>query len=60
MKTWMRHPRAVLRADDGMATAEYALVTVAAAAFAGVLIALLKSQAVRNLLSGIITSALGG
>ncbi|MGC4175554.1 DUF4244 domain-containing protein [Demequina sp.] len=49
-----------LRSDTGMATAEYALVTVAAAAFAGVLIALLKSAAVRNLLTGIIKSALGG
>lgn len=52
MKNW--------RDDKGMATAEYALVTVAAAAFAGVLIALLKSAAVRNLLMGIVTSALGG
>lgn len=46
--------------DRGMATAEYALVTVAAAAFAGVLITLVKSKAVRDLLSGIFTSALGG
>ena len=48
------------RNDDGMATVEYALVTVAAAAFAGVLIALLKTQAVRDLLMGIVKSALGG
>ncbi len=48
------------RDDKGMATAEYALVTVAAAAFAGVLIALVKSSAVRDLLAGIFTSALGG
>ena len=48
------------RADEGMATVEYAMVTVAAAAFAGVLVALLKSAAVRNLLMGIIKSALGG
>jgi hypothetical protein len=43
-----------------MATAEYALVTVAAAAFAGVLITLLKSQAARDLLWGIFESAFGG
>ena len=54
MKKW------ILRGDEGMATVEYAMVTVAAAAFAGVLIALLKSAAVRNLLMGIIKSALGG
>lgn len=47
------------RDDAGMATTEYALVTVAAAAFAGVLIALLKSAPVRDLLMGIIRSALG-
>ena len=35
-----------------MATTEYALVTVAAAAFAGVLITLVKSQPVRDLLDG--------
>jgi hypothetical protein len=51
--------RGLLRRDDGMATAEYALVTVAAAAFAGVLIALVKSQTVRDLLADIFTSALG-
>jgi len=43
-----------------MATAEYALVTVAAAAFAGVLVVVLKSKAVRDLLVGIVESALGG
>ena len=48
------------RDDEGMATVEYAMVTVAAAAFAGVLIVLIKSAAVRDLLMGIIKSALGG
>jgi hypothetical protein len=45
--------------DSGMATTEYALVTVAAAGFAGVLVVLLKSEQVRELLLGIVTSALG-
>jgi len=44
--------------DDGMATAEYALVTLAAVAFAGVLLKILTSESVRNALSGIITRAL--
>ena len=47
------------RDDTGMATVEYALVTVAAAAFAGVLLVLLKSAAVKNLLLGIVERALG-
>lgn len=48
-----------LRDDEGMATTEYALVTVAAAAFAGVLIALVRSEEVRELLAGILRSAFG-
>jgi hypothetical protein len=46
-------------ADSGMATAEYALVTLAAAGFAGLLLAILKGGEVRALLLGIITRALG-
>lgn len=52
--------RAAQEPDAGMATTEYAMVTVAAAGFAGVLIALLKSEEVRGLLLGIVQSALGG
>ncbi len=44
--------------DAGMATAEYAIVTVAAAAFAGLLIAILRSDEVRGLLLGIVRGAL--
>ncbi|SNS64851.1 Protein of unknown function [Micrococcales bacterium KH10] len=44
--------------DRGLATAEYAIATVAAAGFAGLLIVVLKSGAVRGLLEGIIKSAL--
>lgn len=45
--------------DDGSATTEYALVTLAAAGFAGLLVALLKSDEVRGWLAGLIGSALG-
>ena len=45
-------------ADAGMATAEYAVVTVAACGFAGLLVAILRSDEVRGLLLGIIRSAL--
>ena len=45
-------------ADVGMATAEYAVVTVAACAFAGLLLAVVRSPEVRSLLLGIIRRAL--
>lgn len=45
--------------DEGSATIEYALVTLAAAGLAGLLVALLKSDAVREALAGLVTSALG-
>lgn len=44
--------------DAGMATAEYAIVTVAAVGFAGLLILVLRSDEVRGLLLGIIRGAL--
>ncbi|MFB9377551.1 DUF4244 domain-containing protein [Kineococcus gynurae] len=44
--------------DAGMATAEYAMVLLAAAGFAGLLAALLTSGEVRGLLTGIVRSAL--
>ena len=44
----------------GMATAEYAVVTLAACGFAGLLVAILHSDAVRGLLLGIIKRALAG
>ncbi len=48
------------RDDEGMATVEYALVTVAAAAFAAVLIAIVKSPEVRSALASLVTQALSG
>jgi hypothetical protein len=47
-----------LRADAGMNTAEYAVGTLAAVAFAGVLFKVLTSSAVQSALSGIIQRAL--
>lgn len=46
------------RREAGMATAEYAIATIAAVGFAGLLILVLKSQTVRGLLTTIIESAL--
>ena len=48
------------RDDEGMATVEYALVTVAAAAFAAVLIAIVKSPEVRSALASLVSQALSG
>ena len=44
--------------EAGLATAEYAIATIAAVGFAGLLIAVLKSDTVRGLLENLITSAL--
>lgn len=44
--------------EAGMATAEYAIATLAAAGFAGLLYVILKSDEVRGFLVNIINSAL--
>ncbi|MEO5877721.1 MAG: DUF4244 domain-containing protein [Streptosporangiaceae bacterium] len=47
-----------VRRDAGMSTAEYAVGTIAAAAFAGLLFKIVTSDEVRALLLGIIQRAL--
>lgn len=54
----IRHRLARTDAEAGMATAEYAVGTVAAVAFAAVLFKVVHSQAVQTALSHIVTSAL--
>ncbi len=51
-------PRGLAGPDDGMATTEYAIATVAAAGFAGLLVVILRSAEVRGLLTGLVRSAL--
>ena len=46
------------RGDAGMSTAEYAVGTVAAVAFAGVLYAVISSEATRNLIASVVERAL--
>jgi hypothetical protein len=53
----LRLPRTV--AEAGMTTAEYAVGTLAACAFAAVLLAVVKSGGVKSALASIITTALG-
>lgn len=44
--------------DDGSATAEYAIATLAAVGFAGLLVVILRSDAVREMLTALIRQAL--
>ena len=46
------------RGEAGMATAEYAIGTLAAAAFAGLLLAIIRSGSLQSVLQGLIESAL--
>jgi Protein of unknown function (DUF4244) len=44
--------------DSGSATAEYAIATLAAVGFAGLLVVILRSDAVRQMLTNLIQHAL--
>ncbi|WP_336921404.1 DUF4244 domain-containing protein [Aquipuribacter sp. SD81] len=52
-------PAARWAGDAGMATAEYAVATLAAVGFAGLLYAVLRSGEVQEMLTALIRSALG-
>ena len=54
----MRRLFARFRSDDGMNTAEYAVGTIAAVAFAGLLLKVLTSEPVQNALAAIVQRAL--
>ncbi len=54
----MRMLRARWRGDSGMNTAEYAVGTLAAVAFAGLLLRVLTSDTVQNALAAIVQRAL--
>lgn len=55
------HPylRVRLRDDRGAVTAEYAVVILAAVAFAGLLVAIMRSAEVRQMLVDLVQNALG-
>lgn len=55
---WWRIRRAAVRRDAGMSTTEYAMGTIAAAAFAAVLYKVLTSGAVTKALESVIGKAL--
>ena len=54
----MRTIRGRLRSDDGAATAEYAIATMAAVAFAGLLVVIMRSPEVKAILLGLVKTAL--
>lgn len=48
----------LIRAEEGAATAEYAIATLAAVGFAGLLVVILRSDEVRGLLTDLVRRAL--
>ena len=57
MRTWIREIRLGAR-DAGTTTAEYAMVTMAAVAFAGLLLKIVSGGEVAGILTGLIRRAL--
>ncbi|MBP2437480.1 DUF4244 domain-containing protein [Microbacterium amylolyticum] len=51
-------PLALMEDERGASTAEYAIVTMAAVAIAGVLVAIMRSGQVQSLLNNIVQNAL--
>jgi hypothetical protein len=47
-----------IRSESGSATAEYAIATMAAVAFAGLLVVIMRSEEVKQILLGLIRDAL--
>lgn len=50
--------RKLLTSDKGAVTAEYAIATMAAVAFAGLLVVIMRSDEVRTILFDLVASAL--
>ena len=53
-----RSRTALMRSEAGLATAEYAIATLAAVGFAALLVAVLSSGEIRGMLMSLITNAL--
>lgn len=58
MRNRLNRLRVRIMDDEGMTTAEYAVGIMAAATFALVLLGIVRSDAVKNALTGIVQSAL--
>lgn len=57
-RAWLGVGRAHRLTDEGMSTAEYAVGTIAAVAFAGALYKVVSSPAVLSALTGLVSRAL--
>lgn len=55
---WAQRVRGVLHGDAGMSTAEYAVGTVAAAAFASILFTVITGDSVTQAMTGLVQRAL--
>ena len=53
-----RRARTLFSDDSGAATAEYAIATMAAVAFAGLLVVIMRSDEVRGILTDLVRRAL--
>ncbi|MFY7863144.1 MAG: DUF4244 domain-containing protein [Rhodoluna sp.] len=54
----LRAEKINLMSEDGAATAEYAIATMAAVAFAGLLVVIMRSPEVKEILLGLVKTAL--
>lgn len=54
----LRIERINFKSEDGAATAEYAIATMAAVAFAGLLVVIMRSPEVKEILLGLVKTAL--
>ncbi|GAA1425263.1 DUF4244 domain-containing protein [Agrococcus citreus] len=54
----MRMLERLVQEEDGAATAEYVIATMAAVGFAGLLVVILRSDEVRAMLTGMVQRAL--
>jgi Flp pilus assembly pilin Flp len=54
----LRIERIKFKSEDGAATAEYAIATMAAVAFAGLLVVIMRSPEVKAILLGLVKTAL--
>jgi predicted lysophospholipase L1 biosynthesis ABC-type transport system permease subunit len=54
----LRIERIKLKSEEGAATAEYAIATMAAVAFAGLLVVIMRSPEVKAILLGLVKTAL--
>jgi hypothetical protein len=54
----LRIERIKLKSEEGAATAEYAIATMAAVAFAGLLVVIIRSPEVKEILLGLVKTAL--